>query len=68
MVGICNPSNPEVEAVGSQFEANLGYIDRSSQKPKNKAGARGAHTCNPSYSRGRDQKDLGSKPAQANSL
>jgi hypothetical protein len=27
-----------------------------------------AHTCNPSYSGGRDQKDLGSKPAQANSL
>jgi hypothetical protein len=27
-----------------------------------------AHTCNPSYSRGRDQEDHGSKPAQANSL
>jgi hypothetical protein len=26
-----------------------------------------AHTCNPSYSRGRDQEDRGSKPAQANS-
>jgi hypothetical protein len=26
-----------------------------------------AHTCNPSYSGGRDQEDLGSKPAQANS-
>jgi hypothetical protein len=26
-----------------------------------------AHTCNPSYSGGRDQKDCGSKPAQANS-
>jgi hypothetical protein len=25
-----------------------------------------AHTCNPSYSGGRDQKDLSSKPAQAN--
>jgi hypothetical protein len=25
-----------------------------------------AHTCNPSYSGGRDQEDLGSKPAQAN--
>jgi hypothetical protein len=24
-----------------------------------------AHTCNPSYSRGRDQKDHGLKPAQA---
>jgi hypothetical protein len=26
-----------------------------------------AHACNPSYSGGRDQEDLGSKPAQANS-
>jgi hypothetical protein len=26
-----------------------------------------AHTCNPSYSGGRDQEDCGSKPAQANS-
>jgi hypothetical protein len=27
-----------------------------------------AHTCNPSYSGGRDQEDHGSKPAQAYSL
>jgi hypothetical protein len=26
-----------------------------------------AHSCNPSYSGGRDQEDFGSKPAQANS-
>jgi hypothetical protein len=26
-----------------------------------------AHTCNPSYSEGRDQEDRSSKPAQANS-
>jgi hypothetical protein len=26
-----------------------------------------AHACNPSYSGGRDQKDQGLKPAQANS-
>jgi hypothetical protein len=26
-----------------------------------------AHACNPSYSRDRDQKDCGLKPAQANS-
>jgi hypothetical protein len=26
-----------------------------------------AHTCNPSYSGGRDQEDSGSKPAQTNS-
>jgi hypothetical protein len=27
-----------------------------------------ANACNPSYSGGRDQEDLGSKPVQANSL
>jgi hypothetical protein len=27
-----------------------------------------AHACNPSYSRGRDQEDGGSKPTWANSL
>jgi hypothetical protein len=27
-----------------------------------------AHTCNPSYSGGRDQENLDSKPAQANSF
>jgi hypothetical protein len=27
-----------------------------------------AHTCNPSYSGDRDQENLGSEPAQANSL
>jgi hypothetical protein len=27
-----------------------------------------AHVCNPSYSKGRDQEDQGSKLAQANSL
>jgi hypothetical protein len=27
-----------------------------------------AHTCNPSYSGGRDQEDHSSKPVQANSL
>jgi hypothetical protein len=26
-----------------------------------------ANTCNPSYSGGKDQEDLGSKPGQANS-
>jgi hypothetical protein len=26
-----------------------------------------AHACNPSYSRGRDREDHGSKPARANS-
>jgi hypothetical protein len=27
-----------------------------------------AHTCDPSYSGGRDQEDWGSRPVQANSL
>jgi hypothetical protein len=32
------------------------------------SGALVVHTCNPSYSGGRDQEDQGLKPAQANSL
>jgi hypothetical protein len=34
---------------------------------KGKLGAAGVHTCNPSYSGGRDQEDQGSKPAWVNS-
>jgi hypothetical protein len=30
--------------------------------------AKVAHVCNPGYSGGRDQEDLSSKPARANSL
>jgi hypothetical protein len=41
------------------------------QSPKFKPQSQGwplvAHTCNPSYSGGRDQEDRSSKPAQANS-
>jgi hypothetical protein len=39
---------------------------KNKTKPK-KSRAPVAHFCNPSYSRGRDQKDRGSKPAEANS-
>jgi hypothetical protein len=35
---------------------------------KNKSWVLVAHACNPSYTRGRNQEDQGSKPAQANSL
>jgi hypothetical protein len=38
----------------------------SSVKKKKKSRVLVAHACNPSYSRGRDQEDRSSKPAQAN--
>jgi hypothetical protein len=58
-----------------KFKASLGYIVRpclkiSKQTNKQKTmfnWALVAHTCNPSYSGGRDQEDLGSKPTKANS-
>jgi hypothetical protein len=37
------------------------------KKKNNKSHVLVAHICNPSYSGGRDQEDLGSKLAQANS-
>jgi hypothetical protein len=44
-----------------EFEASLGYNgELQSQAPV-------AHICNPSYSRGRDPEDGGSKPDWANS-
>jgi hypothetical protein len=50
-------------------QSSLDSIETLSQKLKKKL-AEGqwlAHTCNPSYSGGRDQEDHGLKPAQANS-
>jgi hypothetical protein len=38
------------------------------KKQKHLTQALVAHTCNPSYSGGRDQEDFGSKPAWTNSL
>jgi hypothetical protein len=38
------------------------------KKKINQSGVVVAHTCNPSYSGGRDQEDLGLKPAWANSF
>jgi hypothetical protein len=51
----------------SEFEARLSYVVRSCQKKKKKSQAPVAHIYNPSYSRGRNQEDCGSKPAQVNS-
>jgi hypothetical protein len=55
----------------SKYEA-LSSNPRTAKKvkmhsKKRKESALVAHACNPSYSGGRDQEDLGSKPAQANS-
>jgi hypothetical protein len=62
-----------------EFKASLGYIVRPSlkkqqkllviakQKSKGASQALVAHTCNPSYSGGRDQKGHSSKPTPANS-
>jgi hypothetical protein len=51
-------------------ESNAGGITIPNFKPYYRviAMAPVAHTCSPSYSRGRNQEDHGSKPAQANSL
>jgi hypothetical protein len=38
------------------------------QEKRKKGRAPVTHSCNPSYSGGRDQEDRGSKPAQANSI
>jgi hypothetical protein len=55
--------------------ASLGYVVRpcfkkQKQRQNKLKQARHpvAHICNPSYSEGKDQEDLGLKPAQANSL
>jgi hypothetical protein len=40
----------------------------STVKKKKKSQVQVVHACNPSYSGGRDQEDLSSKPAWANSL
>jgi hypothetical protein len=44
------------------------YILSFSTRKKSDSWLLVAHTCNPSYSGGRDQEDWGSKPAWANSL
>jgi hypothetical protein len=42
------------------------YNEFSLEKEGNSNGGKGAYACNPNYSGGRDQEDLGSKPAWAN--
>jgi hypothetical protein len=54
--------NPKAK---SEVKNSLGiYISKNKQANRR---ALVAHTCNPSYSGGRDQEDSGSTPAQANS-
>jgi hypothetical protein len=50
-----------------EFKASLGYVCIGTLSQKKISGVPVAHTCNPSYSGGRDQEDNGSKPARANS-
>jgi hypothetical protein len=51
-------------------ENNINYlrVNYDNKSIKNMGQALVAHTCNPTYSGGRDQEDHGSKPAWANSL
>jgi hypothetical protein len=48
-----------------KFEVNLGYTNK--QTNKKRGWPLVAHTCNPSYSRGRGQEDLSWNPAWTNS-
>jgi hypothetical protein len=62
VIPVCNPSIQEAEGK-VESQANLGYI--TVRKEGRKKGGREekesqapvAHTCNPSYSGGRDQED-----------
>jgi hypothetical protein len=50
-----------------EFKLNTITVKKQKQKQKKPSGALVAHTCNPSYSGGRDQEAQMLKPAQANS-
>jgi hypothetical protein len=63
MVSAYNLSSQKAKE-GSQVAGQLGlHSDPVSKKRKEMVPV--AHTCNPSYSGGRDQEDRGLKPAQA---
>jgi hypothetical protein len=80
IVYICNPSTWEAGTVkftrSRPALAKYLYLPLKKKKKKRKkrkttttkGQAPVAHTCNPTYSGGRDQKDKGSKPVRANSL
>jgi hypothetical protein len=57
-----------VESRLSQSQLNLSWRLTALGLKLNSSWEQVAHTCNPSYSGGRDQEDHGSKPALANSL
>jgi hypothetical protein len=66
-----NLSPHEVEARGSRVGGQLGLHSKTLSLKKQKTNNKlepVAHTCNPSYSGGREQEDRGSKPAWSNSL
>jgi hypothetical protein len=46
------------------LEPKIPYLTKASIKCKGKSRAPVAHTCNATYSGGRDQEDCGSKPAR----
>jgi hypothetical protein len=61
----------EAETKGSievKSQPGQKYETPPEKQTKSKYWALVTHTYNPSYSRGRDQEDHGSKPARANSL
>jgi hypothetical protein len=73
--GVAQESGNESRDLPSQVSGLSGKGILSQENPgsasknfKNVSQALMSHTCNPSYSGGRDQKAHGSKPAQANSL
>jgi hypothetical protein len=59
----------ETEIEGIRVQGQPRQITQETQSPKNNHSSQAlvAHTCNRSYSRGRNQEDCSSKPAQANS-
>jgi hypothetical protein len=61
--------NEIVSFAGKWLELEINMLNEISQDQKAKyCWAPVAHTCNPSYSGGRDQEDCSLKPAWANSL
>jgi hypothetical protein len=63
----CNSSTGEAEAGGLEVPGQPGlYGEILIKKQQTKSEVPVAHICNSSYSGGRDQEDLGLKPALAN--
>jgi hypothetical protein len=54
--------------LGNQNQTKANFQVNSAKRKQTYSQVAVAHACNPSYSKGRDQEDGGSKPAQINSL